>query len=483
MHSPLVRMPHRVGGAGIAPKLLILCVLIYAAGGIGPNSILALFSVAILGIGLSLLWRPTDMPILPLIFVYQWLQASIAIFHANWLGIDIADYSPVSAELEKATILTLSGLSFLALGVRIGAGAFRHDKVVGLRQAVLSRPLYFWAQLYIYALCAATVAGLIGSYMPGILQVMLGVVALKWAFFFIFAYAQSSSEGRGSWMFPAAFLFELAQGIGGFFSDFKTVILVTIAAALAAGVRLTPRRIFGLCLLAVLLLVLAVTWQTIKGDYRASARSGEASQDVTLDFLGRVSKLVELTSELNAERLEVGADGLLRRLSYVEFFGAVITQVPAYVAHTNGEIWLDALVRPFTPRFLFPEKTAIDDTQRTNKFTGGLAGDSAATSISLGYIAEAYIDFGTFWMIIPIAIYGYVIGRIASFFITWKKSSGLLGVGIATAALLTAAYLESSITKIIGGLAAQIIAAVIVVTWSQRWFLARSRERLGSDMR
>ena len=52
-----------------------------------------------------------------------------------------------------------------------------------------------------------------------------------------------------------------------------------------------------------------------------------------------------------------------------------LDSVPMVAPHTNGGILLDALIRPFTPRVLFPNKTEIDDTERTNQYTGGRAGN------------------------------------------------------------------------------------------------------------
>ena len=87
--------------------------------------------------------------------------------------------------------------------------------------------------------------------------------------------------------------------------------------------------------------------------------------------------------------------GMLDRLSYVDFFAVVLETVPSQLPHENGALWLDAITRPFMPRLFFPSKTVIDDSERTNYYTGlGVAGAEEGTSISLGYVAESYIDFG-----------------------------------------------------------------------------------------
>ena len=84
--------------------------------------LLALLSVAVLIVGCMLLWRPGKPPILLFTFAYPWLQASIAIYHANWLGLDISDYAPFQGDMHTAVAMSLAGLLALAAGVRLGAG-------------------------------------------------------------------------------------------------------------------------------------------------------------------------------------------------------------------------------------------------------------------------------------------------------------------------------------------------------------------------
>ena len=89
------------------------------------------------------------------------------------------------------------------------------------------------------------------------------------------------------------------------------------------------------------------------------------------------------------------------------------------------------------PRLLFVDKDVIDDTARTNLYTGGLAGSSEGTSISLGYVAEAYIDFGTFGMFAALLAIGLLYGAIYRVLSRWHRSRGLLGIAVATAVLVS----------------------------------------------
>ena len=79
-------------------------------------------------------------------------------------------------------------------------------------------------------------------------------------------------------------------------------------------------------------------------------------------------------------------------------------------------------------------------------------------------MAEAYIDFGPWFMMLPILGLGWAYGRFYRWMANYRYSKGMVGMGLATATLYPAAYLESSITKLFGGL---VVAALVA------WLIAR----------
>jgi hypothetical protein len=282
-----------------------------------------------------------------------------------------------------------------------------------------------------------------------------------------------------STLFLAAFLLELAAALGSYFAEFKTVFFITFFAALASGTRISPKALLGAGVVTVLVIALAIVWTAVKVDYRTFVSGGQAAQIVTVDYTTRLAKFFELAANLDIEELTNAADQLLRRLTYVEYFGVVLVNVPAHLPHTEGAILWDAITRPFMPRLLFADKDVIDDTTRTNLYTGGLGGSSEGTSISLGYIAEAYIDFGTFGMFAALAPIGVFYGAIYRILLHWRASRGLLGIAMATAVLTSVGALENSFTKVFGGvivclLVVGVITVFIVPRWAP-WLVADRR--------
>ena len=45
----------------------------------------------------------------------------------------------------------------------------------------------------------------------------------------------------------------------------------------------------------------------------------------------------------------------MQRLMYFEFFGVVLDRVPTVLPYADGQIWLDAVRRPFMPRHSVPK--------------------------------------------------------------------------------------------------------------------------------
>jgi hypothetical protein len=169
-------------------------------------------------------------------------------------------------------------------------------------------------------------------------------------------------------------------------------------------------------------------------------------------------------AELDASAMEQAADTMLRRLSYVEFFGAVINFVPANMPYANGTILADAVTRPFMPRIFFPAKSVIDDTELTNRYTGGLADNSDGSSISLGFVAESYIDFGPFGMMFALAAIGFFYGYLYNRLMRATYGSPLLGMSMTTAMLLTVGTLDNSFIKVFGGIIATLMVVLLIMT-------------------
>jgi hypothetical protein len=428
---------------------------------IGTQPLATLYAGLVLLVGIGMLWRPGESPILLFIFVYQWFQASVKVLQVGLTGQPWWRMAEFGGDIETAAYLSLTGLLLLAVGLRWGAGKWQAGPSQLAHNLAASYSLSTWLRWYIIALGIAIIAGVAAQTVPALAQPLLALAAMKWAFFFMYTYAAFLRPARSRVGWSLVFLIELALGFGGYFSEFKQVLFFTLLGIAATGVRITPAKLGLLTTLSAITLFLAVMWTAVKVEYRDFVSGGQKAQVVNVSYAESLSKLADLVSTLDAKQLDVAWDRFLNRLAYVDFFGVSLNYVPQVRPHTGGELWLDAMTRPFMPRVFFPGKTAIHDSERTMKYTGlRVAGAKEGTSISIGYMGESYIDFGRFGMMVPILVFGWLLGRTYRWLVCDAPTRGLLGMGLASAVLFGAAYLESSITKVFGG-----FAAAVLVVW------------------
>ncbi|MBC7624919.1 MAG: hypothetical protein H7232_16215 [Aeromicrobium sp.] len=451
---------------GLSYRGLFIVLGVALLAGAGANSLLGLFALTTLGVGLWLLWRPGLSPIFIFIFGYQWLQASTKVFQASLHGLNVEDLSAFGGDVSTATALSLVGLVMLAFGMWAGLGRAGAWQATALDAELQNKPQNFWFRCYGFAFIAALMVQSVTYVIPALSQPLLALASLKWAFFWILthvAFGRAASI-RGLWLL--AFAAEFALGIGGYFSSFKTVIFFTIFGVLSSGFRLSATRLLGLGAIGIVTLILGVTWSAIKTEQRDFLNQGQMAQVVSVSYLESVANMAQLVQRLDATAMADAAVGMADRLAYVDFFALVLDVVPAEIPYEKGALWGDAVARPFMPRLLFADKTIIDDSERTAYYTRRRVGSAEdGTSVSLGYMAESYIDFGPWLMMPPIFALGWMLGRFYRWMVEYRRSRGAFGTGLAIATLFQAAFLESSITKLFGGLVVAMLMSWVVARW------------------
>jgi hypothetical protein len=131
------------------------------------------------------------------------------------------------------------------------------------------------------------------------------------------------------------------------------------------------------------------------------------------------------------------------------------------------------------PRLLFPDKRAINDSELTVHYTGlNLAGAEEGTSISMGFMAEAYIDFGPLGMFFPIFALGLVLGGLYRWLVRRPGPEAVFGSAIAIVALMKAQFLETSILKLLPSLVLAMIVSWLLMTFVVPWLLSRRVQSL-----
>jgi hypothetical protein len=447
-----------LGSAWLVPLLLLPIAIA------GPNTGLAIYACSVLGIGMSLLLRPGEPPILFLIFIYQWIQASVGLFYANLFGLPITSISEHDGQHELAIFLLLTGLLVLVLTIRLTTGPVIRGLFPRVQVFVAARPLRFWLWLFLGAWIFSEICAYAAGASGGLQQVFLSLANVKWVAFILLTLATFAVPNRPKLPWILVFGFQFVFSIGGYFSSFKDVFYFAVIGIIASNVRIKARVLISVSVLACILVFLGLVWTAIKKDYRSFVNGGSGQQVVLVSYSERVSEIGYLVSKLDEKDLPGAADQLMNRLMYFEFFGVVLDRVPNVLPYADGQIWLDAVRRPFMPRILFPNKSAVNDSDLTNRYTGlRVATASQGTSISMGYMAEAYIDFGPVLMFLPIAGLGLFLGAFYRRLLSQPGLGAALGVALAPFALMPALSTETSSLKLVPALGLSIISCWIIM--------------------
>ena len=213
-------------------------------------------------------------------------------------------------------------------------------------------------------------------------------------------------------------MFEVLLGFTGFFSTFKEILILFPIIFLTNQRIENPKNIRQIIFIVILLFNLGVVWSAVKESYREYLSGGLDSQKVTVSKLDALNKFTDLASNITSEDYSEGIESMIKRFFFLEYFSATVNYIPHYRDHTGGEYWIGALEHIFKPRILFPNKEAIDDSTQTRELTGidEISGAESGVSITTGYMASAYADYGPFIMYIPIFLLGYLLGYIYKYF-------------------------------------------------------------------
>jgi hypothetical protein len=418
-----------------------------------------------------LLWREGEPPVLLFGCVFQWLQASAAIFYTNHFG-QTLDEAFGSNVLTIATWLSIVAVLVLALGIRCGyIGTGRTNKQ-DLEADALTLDNKKVAVLYGISFVVSGALTAVAWRLPSITQPLLAVASLKWAVVFLLCYTVLQQR-RGYGLLLGCIALEFASGAFGIFADFKSVFFVLVVAAMSSPLALRGRRLAATVTCFAVLFVLGVVWSAVKMDYRDFLANAETANEESIPIERKFTKLADLVENVTWDNFTDGIDALIMRVSYVNLFALTIENVPLRVPYENGELWKESVTRVLTPRFLFPDKAATDDSERTRLYTGlNVAGAEAGTSIGIGYVGESYIDFGPAGMFVPIFFLGLLYGVINRFFITRTRYK-LLGSAFALSILIFNAYeIETSNIKLVGGVISAALVAIVIYKAFGRMLMA-----------
>ncbi len=423
------------------------------------NQILTFFSFIILITSVRLVWRKNEPPIFPFIIIYHWFQISTKIFHSNFLNLDINVISS-SYSTDQAIWLSLIGLFCLSYGINI---IIKNMKLVNYNTINSYGNLYSLKKLFKIYLITFVLYALLKEIMfsiPQLTQIISGIMKFKMILVYLFFLVSFIKKEYK--LMVLILIIEIIFGLLGFFSSFKEPFFLLFLAFFTINSNLTKRALKVLILPTFTVIVLLMTWTVIKTDYRKEINKDSQTMVVNVSTSEQLDIFQNLVNKISVDDLLNGFEILALRLSYVDYFGETIDYVPNIKPFENGKLWFGAMTNIFKPRILFPNKKSFDDSERTNKYTGNnVAGWDKGASISIGYFAESYIDFG-YGMFFILFLLGMLYGVIYKILLR-RISNVPLAYAMIIAVLMFSYLFETRNDKLIGGIFTSII--VLFVLW------------------
>jgi len=306
--------------------------------------------------------------------------------------------------------------------------------------------------LYFATLVLAVMARYATLFAPGLEQPLGAVSQIKVvALFMLFGTVMST--GNGAKLLVLVVLFEIGSGFTGILSEFRGVFIFLAIAALAVRIKWTARMALGGIVWMAVLLTLALFWTAVKTEFRQFATGSQESQAVSMPLSERLGYLSAKAFDLGAIDWDLASYALLSRFAYVDIFGSVISVQAVSPEPIAMRQWSEAFDHVAKPRFLFPDKAPLSDTEVYVRLARGnpIEQMRLGTSISVGYMAENYADLGFPGMLAGILLQGLLIAFACRYFMT-RQLPWLVGEALVMGLIYMVGHdgVEQSLPKYLG---------------------------------
>jgi hypothetical protein len=400
---------------------------------------------------IALLWRVGEPPILLLPVVFQWSEVATLPLMTIWKQESLNNLAVLGGDLETSAAYGLAAISALAMGLRLGSAG----------NAVSSFADRLQAEARAWSLSNVLKVGLGSMSIGYLLSAMLSIAgparelvshsaSIKYVGIFLIAYWCLINQ-RNYGLLAGVAAFEILIGMTGFFAAFKNSILTILVAVISARPRIRPSDLAASALIAAVLLFAATFWTVIKPEYRLLVNQGTGSQVVDIPLDERINFLLRALADINGAQLADGFDRLASRHAYIQYLALVMQNVPAVIPHEDGRLTMDVISHITMPRIFFPSKPPLpSDTHVMAKYTGLANTWNENTSISIGNLAELYIDFGLIGGVAAEFAIGLLIAFVYRRLRNYYGCSVILTAGLCVMIVLPIAYFGTAYIKLIG---------------------------------
>jgi hypothetical protein len=399
---------------------------------------------------ISIIGQPTMPKGLVFLLLWQWGQAFARALQS------VLDGESMAATIDGVDVVyaywyALASLVTMAVAFRLVLGNLPSPTVSEFHDHERWRPPDL-VTVYFAAILTSVVLTLLSRSVPGVDQPFQAAAQVKVvALFLLCTYVFTTGRGRGALI--AAVVVEILVGFTGFLADFRAVFVYVAVAALAARVKWSGATTAAALAWLAVLLTLALFWTSVKFEYRDFVTGSEESQQIKVPLEQRMAYLGERALNIGNTKWGETSYLLLTRFAYVDIFGQVISVDRGTHEPIAARQWKDALAHVFQPRFLFPDKAVLSDSDVFIRLARSDPMEQVrlGTSISVGYMAENYVDLGFPGMLGGIFAFGLLFALVVRYFMTrplpWMLREGII-MGLAYNVAGTG--MEVSLPKLLG---------------------------------
>lgn len=395
------------------------------------------------------LLQPHKPAVFVVTLIYHFIQISAGVWQSNNLGLDI---NFRSENTEYAILASYVGLLFLFLPI-----IYYQNKIPPLSFSQLKKhadrlSIDKTFRAYVIGFFAMNALTGIAFLIPSLTQIIFSLGNIKWFLFLLFGF-QSILKNRKRKEFYVFCALEFIMGFYSYFSEFKTIVFYISALYLCFLVVVKFNKLIIAMIVLVFIFFGGVFWTGIKGEYRSFLNKGSSTQTIQVEKSDALNKLLELSEKQSDNTFTNSLENFLDRLQYTYHLAKTMDRVPKVIPYQNGSNWGSTLAFVLTPRALNPDKGVYDASKRATKYTGiRYAGVKKGVSVSLGYFADGYIDFGYVGMFVPLLILGFIYGRSYFYFIKNASNNYVFNFAVVGAIYLELFAFESDSIFLVGRL-------------------------------
>ena len=405
-----------------------------------PNGAYMLTGLLVLVVIIKFIWKIHSPGILIFSYFLQWLQVFTFIF---WMNLTNKGMDGLSVNGDNAFFLSLIGLGIMAAtsNIVVARLKFYEYKDFEISASIINQRKLLL--LYIFSTAFLSGIGFVLGSTSGFTQILVTISSLKWVFLLWLGYVIWVKNTHRSWL-AAIVVYEFVVGLYSYFSSFKEVIFFVIILSLTFITIIKFNQFIKLTLIGVALLGLLLTWSAIKGEYRTFLNQGSRQQVVSVSREDALGKVGEQVTNLDIDKYQKALAYTAYRVQYVYHFALAMDRVPNIMPFQNGAVWGENISYVLTPRILNPNKKLYNASEKASKFTGKrFAGLKEGSSFSLGYFADAYVDFGPIGMYSVLILMAVFTGLVYRVFYNMTSLNLFLRYSIISVSLYSFASFES----------------------------------------